>query len=103
VEIQNDSMKLNRSFARITRREGWLEGTVATKHGIVEVYVQGDAEFRHSSRLDFVHRGRLYMRTFSGKRYSPRGLVTKANQFAAEIVKETAQHNVTSVKRGGGA
>lgn len=87
-EIFDDSMTVNRAFSRIeVRKEGWTDGEVLTPHGIVSVYAQGDDDHRPHTRLDFVHNGRLYMRNYPGKRYSPRGLVTKAREFAEEIVE----------------
>lgn len=83
----DDSMSLEkRGYGRIeVRKEGWTDGEVLTPFGIVTVYAQGDAENVPHTRLDFVWNGRLYMRNFGDKRYSPRGIVTKAMKFAAEI------------------
>lgn len=58
----------------------WLDGWVRTPHGIVLVMAEDGF-----SRLDFVWRGKQYIRCFDGHRYSSRGLVRKASQFVAEI------------------
>lgn len=68
------------------RKEGWLDGEVATPWGFVVVYAQGDDKHTHVTRLDFIHNGRQYMRTYNGKRFTKRGVKTKAMQFAREIV-----------------
>jgi hypothetical protein len=67
------------------RREGWLDGEVATPWGFVVCYAQGSEKHRHHTRLDFIHNGRLYSRNFSGKRFTKRGIKTKAMKFAKEI------------------
>lgn len=89
VKITDDSMKLPyRGINWISRHPaGWTDGEVLTPFGIVAVYAQGDKAKGESfhTRLDFVFDGRLYMRNFENKRYSSRGLVTKAYEFAAEI------------------
>ena len=87
MKHNDDSMSLaRRGYGRIeVRKDGWTDGEVVTPFGIVSVYAQGDAENQPHTRLDFAWNGRLYMRNFDGVRYSPRGLVTKAMQFASEI------------------
>ena len=74
------------SHIELNKEYNYLDGDVITPQGIVLVYAQGDKEAFHASRLDFVWRGRYYVRNFE-KRYTPRGLVTKAKQFAKEIVE----------------
>ena len=66
----------------------YLEGSVSTKHGYVICYAQGDENCSHITTIRFIHEGRMYVRTFN-KRYSKRGIVTKANQFVTEIVGDT--------------
>lgn len=89
MQIHNDSFSCKKPFGRVRIvKEGWTDGDVVTPSGIVGVYAQGDKENYHMTRLDFVFNGKWHIRCFHGKRYSPRGLVTKANQFASEIVKE---------------
>lgn len=87
MKHNDDSMSLaRRGYGRINvHKDGWTDGEVVTPFGIVSVYAQGDDENRPHTRLDFAWDGRLYMRNFDGRRYSPRGLVTKAMQFASEI------------------
>ena len=62
----------------------YLKGSVQTPHGIVEVVSQGDKMNPYYTRLDFVKDGQTYTRTFN-RRYSKRGLGTKAREFAKEI------------------
>jgi hypothetical protein len=59
--------------------ESWEVGTVLTPNGIVDVYAQDDY-----TRLDFVHAGRLHIRTYR-KRYGKRGIVTLAGRMARDI------------------
>jgi hypothetical protein len=68
--------------------DGWTEGVVPTRYGFVSVYAQGDARFSPHTRLDFIWAGRWYQRSFHGKRYSHRGLVTIAVRFAQEIAED---------------
>ena len=67
--------------------ESYLEGTVTTPHGIVHCYAQGDLEHYKRSQLWFVIEGFRYMRWFK-KRYTARGLHTKAMQFAREVTTQ---------------
>jgi hypothetical protein len=61
-----------------------VEWEVVTPLGIVSVYVQRQPAY---TRLDFVHHGWMYMRTYFGKEYSVRGIVTKSHDFAKEITR----------------
>ncbi len=63
----------------------WVDGSVFTPHGIVTVYAQGGPDSTPHTRLEFIRDCRLYVRSFDGKRYSTRGLVTQANLFAKEV------------------
>ena len=63
-----------------------LEGCVATPYGIVFVFAEDDDKGGCSS-FEFVWRKRYYVRLFN-KRYTERGLMTKAKQFAAEIAEQ---------------
>lgn len=86
MEFFDDSMKVQKDgFSRTEDRENWTDGEVVTPWGIVSVYAQGDENTTKHTRLDFVWGGRLHMRNFSGKRYSKRGIKTKAMQFAKDI------------------
>lgn len=89
MEIYDDSMSIGkRGFSRIeVRKEGWTDGEIATPWGFVSVYAQGGENHFYHTRLDFICKGRLYMRNFSGKRYTPRGITTKAMRFAKEIAE----------------
>jgi hypothetical protein len=58
-----------------------MDGSVVTKHGIVEVYSQKGAPYTY---IQVVIGGRLYERTIN-KEYTERGLVTVAARFAAAL------------------
>jgi len=87
MKVYDRDWKLDDTISWIRDLEDWTEGAIATQYGIVAVYTQGDARFEYSSRLDFVHNARLYTRSFKGKRYSHRGLVTKAKEFARHVTE----------------
>lgn len=85
----DDKMTVGRGFGRLTDNgtksgETYTEGYVATPHGIVTAYSQGDADSFHHTRLDVVKDGILYMKNIK-RRYSKRGLVTLAKRFAATV------------------
>lgn len=63
-----------------------VDGYVATAWGYVVVYSQGDNNFKHVTHLQFIFNGFQYTRTFN-KRYTPRGIKTKAMAFAQEIAE----------------
>lgn len=86
MKIINDSCSIGGGWSNIKRHgSDSISGIVITTQGIVEIYAQGNEEYIYASRLNFAWKGRMYLRTFD-KRYSPRGIVTKAKQFAKEIV-----------------
>ena len=58
---------------------------ISTVHGYVCAFFY-DSPSTKASGLFFVHKGREYTRRFEGKIYTPRGLVTKAKQFASYVV-----------------
>lgn len=96
MKVSDESYSIPRprsriAITRLNHGETYLEGDVLTPHGIVSVYAQGDKTYKKTSRLDFILDGRCYTRTFHDVRYSVRGLVTKAAEFAAEIAKEPPQ------------
>lgn len=86
IEIVDDEWKAGISNGIRTNQEyRYHEGVVGTPYGFVWVYAQGCNKYAPSSRLDFIWNGRRHSRWFRNKRYSKRGLVTKARQFALEI------------------
>lgn len=86
MTIFDDKMAIKKPYGRIkTSPDGWLDGEVVTPQGIVTVYAQGDEVADHYTRLDFVFDQTHYMRTFD-KRYTSRGIITKATQFVNEIL-----------------
>jgi hypothetical protein len=90
MKIRDENYAVRRGGGCIekrTLRSGaqWLDGTVRTPFGIVEVMTSPADRY---SRADFVHNGRHYIRTWDGRAFSERGLVMKARQFAAAIVEE---------------
>ena len=88
MKMYDDSIGVGAGHSQVKfNPNGWTEGCVFTPHGIVSTYAQGDDTNVAHTRLDFVCAGKLYMRNFSGKRYSPRGIVTIAKRFAKEIIE----------------
>lgn len=82
MKVIDDGWAVGNGYSVIhNRTDSWNDGVVFTPHGIVRVFFYGN-----SSGLDFAFRGRVHRRTFEGKRYTRRGIVTKAKQFAKEIV-----------------
>jgi hypothetical protein len=82
------NIKIDRPFNRIFRHpDGYLDGCVVTEHGIVQVYSQGSKLETPSTSLSFAFNGRFYCRSIN-RRFTSRGLVTKASDFAAEIVEK---------------
>jgi hypothetical protein len=85
------SLSVGSGFGRTELRQmqhryaDWLDGEVITYHGIVSIYAQGDDEFRPSTQLTFVWKGRMHVKSYN-KRYTQRGIVTLAKRFANEIV-----------------
>ena len=67
--------------------ESYLEGTITTPYGIVDCYAQGGLYVFEYSYLWFVYGGFRHTRRFN-KRYTARGLHTKAMQFAREVTTE---------------
>lgn len=93
MKIYDDEFSVSGSFSGLEQMRGWTDGEVITEHGIVSAYAQGGDEHAPLTRLNFAYKGRHYIRTFDGKRYSYRGIALKAKQFAAECVakQETKQ------------
>jgi len=87
MRIDEYDYKVNNNFGNHTeeRKGGWLDGEVSTPWGYVICYAQGSEHEFHCSTLRFIHNGRCYVRNFHGKRYTTRGIKTKAMQFAKEI------------------
>lgn len=76
----DDSFAIPRQFGgQLRARDGYIDGPVVTLLGIVIAYTQ-----ENYTRLDFVWNNRLHVRTID-RRFSKRGLVTKAAQFAKEV------------------
>ena len=85
IEPYKDSMKMGESHARWNYgQKDWDEGEVVTKYGIISVYMQGDDDHFHHTRLDMVVDGRLHIWSFE-KRYTRRGAVMKANQMGRSL------------------
>lgn len=86
MKPHDTSCALPRSCERISSLgnppNNYTGGDVLTPLGIVSVYAQGKPN--QFTRLDFAFNGRLYYRTWKTT-FSKRGLVAKANQFAAHI------------------
>lgn len=89
MKSHNNSFAFKKPFGRVEiRPEGWTDGDVVTYYGIVSVYAQGDEDSYYSTGLQFAYEGRLYGRTFL-KRYTPRGIVTKANEFVQDVIRDS--------------
>jgi len=97
IEIWNDNWDVGRVRGCIetrTYRNGnrddlmdtYLDGTVITPHGYVEVMAYTYPNFS-VTRLDFIWKGRMYSRSFRSKRYSKRYCVTLAKKFAEDVVE----------------
>jgi hypothetical protein len=88
MKIRDDRMALGHTVGRIYLRgdapRQWLDGTVLTKHGIVDVQAEPVKKW---SRFDFVWRGVLHMRTFEGGAATKRGLARVAATFAAAVAE----------------
>ena len=74
-------------FDSDNKKETWLNGTVVTKYGIVDVYSQGGKNITKVTTLGIVHNGIMRTRSIY-KKYSAKYLVTLANRYAEEIFKE---------------
>lgn len=84
--VDNKTKLPKRGFSGVSfHPAGWTQGQVFTPYGIVSVYAQGDEKNRNYTRLLIVLDGYLHSRIFNDKRYSPRGIFTKALEFAAEV------------------
>lgn len=88
MKLFNDSYSIKPHISLIRARnrgdETYLDGYVWTEFGAVGVYSQGSDKSVRASHLQFAYKGRVYVRRFN-KRFSERGLVTKAKEFAKEI------------------
>ena len=94
MKFNDDSFSLgNKPFGRIETRRLYGDdpdvtyeiGDVITPRGVVSIYAQGDNLSFYTTQLQFAYENRLYSRVFE-KRYSPRGIVTKANQFTKDVI-----------------
>lgn len=88
MKVTDDSYaigKQSHGYGIFRHKSGYDDGHVLTPWGYVLVYAQGSATECHVTRLTFCHGGRAHSREFKGKRYSLRGMVTKAHKFAQEF------------------
>lgn len=92
MKVTNDKISVGRGFGRISQAgegdETYLIGAVFTPQAIVSVYSQGGPNFNHHTRLDFVHRGTMHMRSIN-RRFTKRGLVTIAKRFVRDVLVKT--------------
>lgn len=78
----DESIAMRRPFGgQLRATDGYIAGSVVTPLGFVVVYTEDSKNY---TRLAFVWNNRLYIRKID-RRFSKRGLVTKAAQFAQEI------------------
>jgi len=85
----DSAVPLRRTYNRLhVRPDGFIEGSIVTPHGIVDV-VAGDGapQCDWYAALDMVISGYHYTRIFIGRPMTKRGLSVKANQFAREAGK----------------
>lgn len=78
MKHNDESFKLDGVIGRIRSENGYLYGDVITPYGVVAAVCDT------RTRLDFVCKGRHHMRTWN-RRFTARGLATKANEFAREL------------------
>lgn len=88
INTSSPITKYGYNLVNIRPRDGFTKGVVMTPWGIVDAYAQGDDKHRHNTSLIFIFDGRIHRRGFEGKRYTPRGIKTKAMQFAKEVVQD---------------
>lgn len=90
LKIFNDEWAVGRGCSNITRHtvggRHYDDGVVATPHGFVDVYAQGDNECYHMTSLRFIHKQMVYSRHIH-KRMTRRGMAMVAKRFAKEIAK----------------
>ena len=81
MKVHNYSHGLGHGWSRVKNnaKYGFNSGAVATQYGIVEILTQEDF-----TSLEYAANGRMHVKTFD-KRYTLRGVVTKAKRFAKEI------------------
>lgn len=63
----------------------WMDGHVATPHGFVIVYAQGQG--RRLVFMQFIWRGRQYGGRCEGRVFSTRQLAKEARRFAEDVVR----------------
>lgn len=85
--MKDTNWSVGKGYSCIQTRLNYLEGDVATKHGLVWCYSENSPRFAYT-RMDFVFSGRCYSRTFD-KFFTKRGLAAKAKRFAEEVVKKS--------------
>lgn len=66
-------------------------GVVATVHGYVHVGSIHWPDGRKNTRLEFIHDGRNWQRSYPDQVYQARTLVTLAKRFALDVVEGRAQ------------
>lgn len=85
MKVTTESWSVGKGYSTVQTHSSWLDGDVATKHGLVWCYSQSGNPY---TRLDFVFLGRCYSRTFD-RFYTKRGVAKKAKEFAEEVVKSS--------------
>lgn len=90
LHVSDESYAVGKGHANIVEEKlesngsTWLQGEVHTPRGIVSVYSQGDDTFRPSTQLKMIVLGRCHTRRMN-RRFTARGLITKAKAFASEF------------------
>lgn len=90
-EYTDDSFAISKAgFTRWSCHDpkyDYESGELVTREGSVTMYMQGGDVRSRFTQINFSYGGRLHMRTYR-KRYTRRGVVTKAKQFVADVCDE---------------
>jgi hypothetical protein len=94
AKVWDESMGVRNAWARSLRvidgvAGPYMDGDVGTPHGFVHVYHEWADHREPVARLDVCRDGRMFMRNYSGRRYTEKALVTMASRFAREIAGAT--------------
>lgn len=82
----DESKVYGKGFTRWgSEQNGYQTGTRITTHGIVDIYTQYGDGWDKYTRIDFVWKGRMYMRNFD-EPLSKKKIAQLSNEFAHEIV-----------------
>lgn len=89
MKTHDDSAKVRKPYVTLNRVRGehpYTTGAVGTPLGFVTIYSQVGAGEKTMTRFDFIHKGRLQMRTVP-RIFTERGLSIMAHRYAREIAR----------------